>query len=504
MRRLVWMAGVLTLLILTACSSAEPTLLPTPILPTQVGSDAPQPTTAPELLPTEAPSDAPSISAEEPTPTLAATAEPSPTPLTLPDLDPPIATPSAALPTITRDLLFIGDGDLRFWDAELGRVDTILTFVPVSPPEDPPLLDRPNPGDIIDYSVSDSGRAIVASQLRAYDTVTDTLALDSYDLIHVDLSDRNPRTLLRDVANLRDFAISGDGRYALALTTNPELATLESPTGDVLLIDIGSGQVTQVASCEGGCFGVAWHPDSKNVVWGDSAEGVMWLNVEGDTYTPQLILANVREEPATYAIYGPIEFSRSGQFLLANQAAFEGSQRAVIDVTIGQAYPVPFTGFYVDPAIAQVTWMADNRLFVVRPDMPNSPIAEIYRPMPEQGGLVLEEQRVLDVVGAYPLGADHLENGRFGFALIQPNGSAESGLYMLKGLDDDLDRANSALPLPPSWDATSVWSPDATGAILKQDSAVFYGATFGTDLVDMRSVLGEDSHHFRWLPPRPQ
>lgn len=503
MKRFVLIAGLL-LLLMVGCTSAEATLLPTPVLPTAV-PDGGQPvaTTAPETLPTTG-AEATAGAGLEATPTLAPTSTAVLTPTPLPQTNPPLVTPEAALPPITRDLLFIGDGALKFWDKDLRRVDVILAGGDEAAVGERRAEVGPIAGDITRYVTGDSGRGIVAAQLTVRDTVTETLPLNQYALIHIDLSDRNPRVLLPNAVNLRDFALSGDGRTVLAISTDIAQVTEEKQPADVLLIDVGSGQATQVASCPNGCSGVAWHPDDKNVVWGDIERGMYLLNIESATPTPQLLIANQLGDPQTTAVFSPIEFARNGRFLLAWQGAFEGGQRVVFDLPTAQVMPVPNSFVYADPYITQLTWMADDRIFVVRPQMPQAPMAEIYRPQPEQGRLVLEESMALPVPGSFPLGAAHLENGRFGFALIRPGDVAASGLYVLKAINDELERVNGALPGNDGWDSTSVWSADGAGAILKQGGVVLYGATPGNALYDMRPAFGATSDAFKWLPPRPQ
>lgn len=498
MYRFVWMLCLLWVVgMLVACTEAAPTLLPTPVMPTAVADNSqPDPTTAPAATTT-------TTDDLLPTPTLAATSTAVVTPTPLPQTDPPLATPDAALPPITRDLLLIGDGALKVWDKDLRRVDVILPGGDEAAVGEQRREVGPIAGDITGYSTSDSGRSIVAAQLTVRDTVTETMPLNQYALIHVDLSDRSPRVLLPNAVNLWDFAISGDGRYALAITTTGmELTDLDRYPGAVFLIDIGSGQATQVADCPQGCSGVAWHPDSQNVVWGDLERGLFLLNVASDS--PQLLIAHQRAESGITAVdttlFSPISFARNGQFLLA----WQNGERVVVDLPSAQVLVVPNTQAYADAVVAQVTWMDDNRLFVVRPQMPQSPIADIFRPVPEQGQLVLEESMVLPVPGTYPLGAAHLENGRFGFALIRPGDTAVSGLYILKGIGDDLDRVNGALPSADAWVSSSVWSADGSGALLKQGDMSLYGATLGDALFDMRPAFGSVSSEFQWLPPRPR
>jgi hypothetical protein len=50
-----------------------------------------------------------------------------------------------------------------------------------------------------------------------------------------------------------------------------------------------------------------------------------------------------------------------------------------------------------------------------------------------------------------------------------------------------------------------LWSPDRSGAlVIGGSSQLLYTPLDGSALINLLPILGEDAHHFHWLPPAPR
>lgn len=443
------------------------------------------------------------------TPTLAATVTLAPTPSPVPvatldvELDPPLqSVGSGPLPPTTRDLLFIADGALKLWSHESRQVETLL-------PGGQETSEQPRTSsltqlrdDITDYAVSDDGRTLVAARLTHNEPLTNT-AVHQYQLLWYDLDSRDSRVLAPTVTGLQEFALSPDGRR-LAFTA-ADLRPV-SPARDEIqrhfyLLGTGGGeQPVRLAACAPNCFGIAWHPENNLVTWADRES--LWLyNLAARE--PEVLLQNRSGSPADTIVYSPISWAANGRFLLMWQGAWEGGSRAVLDVPTKAVMLLPDSFVYADPFYVEVTWMQDDRLFVLRPNYTGNgrPTAELWRAQPEQGVLVREEAVELAQANLLPAAPHHLQDGRFAYALIDQENPGASGFYIQTSLNETPERVNSIVP---SFSRPNIaWSPDGAGAIAAIEARVVYAPTEGEALYNVRFRLGAWPHAFHWLPPGP-
>lgn len=502
-----WIFVALIAFLLPACSDIVED--PTPVLPPPtIGTPATplQPTTEEEQT-------TPTATAvpltREPTPTLAPTVTNTAS-ATLPATDPPIQVVTAApLPPTTRDLLFIADGSLKLWRQRQQQVDILLASMASIDSDEERTLQQALVGDITGYSVSEDGRAAVAARLTNRETIIETLegteamaTLDDhrYELLWVNLDNGESRALAGDVPNLDAFALSPDGRTlaysAIANITSPETSS------QLFLLDTGSGEMPRaLANCSGRCLRIVWHPENNLVVWGDAQ--ALWLYNQAAT-RPESLLANRTDTPETTALYSPIAWAANSRYLLLWNGHFEGSSRAVFDVPTGQVIDVPDSFVYVDPFPAEMVWMPDDRLYVLRSQDEGQvrPRAELWRASLDSNQLVLEESRQLSDQPLYATAPRHLLDGRFAYALVGDTPVEGSGLYILTALaeNETPERVNAVLPALMAPDIQ--WSPDGAGAVIVQGGDAFYAPAGGDFLYNVQPVLGQLAHTFTWLPER--
>ncbi len=438
----------------------------------------------------------------EATPTLASTVAATIIPTPLPE---PTAVfglqplTNEMLPVPPQDLLFIGDGALQRWASGSGVFEILAPAKSNGPAAEPRTDTTALVGDVIDYDVDGSGRSLVYSRLTFSDPVTDTLPMHQFELVYLDIESGEERSILGQGVNLRDFAISDNGQYVLFIITDPANATLEREIQYVYLDDLNDVEpARQLAPCSEGCRAIVWHADNQIVVWGDLAAGLVMYNL--DAAEPELLLTNRRVDPADTAVYAPISWAQNGRYLLLWQGEHEGGQRAVLDVSAKQVMPVPDSYIDNNPYDVVLDWMQDDRLFVLRPLLPDPPLAEILRVSPDEGRLVSEEKRVLEVGPSVPIAPIHLKNGRFAFGLLNNEAENGRGLMHLKGLGDNLERVND-LPLVESQsDIRLTWAPNGNVAVGEVRGQSFYAMNSNNALFDMRPLFGAVSRHFYWLP----
>ena len=496
---------IVLLVLLSACSDAfeEPTpVLPppaigTPATPVQATEDA-QAAATPTAVPVT----------REATPTLAPTM--TVTAVATTATDPSIQTVTVGpLPATTRDLLFIADGSLKLWQQQQRLVDVLLASTAATGGDEERTLPRALVGDVTGYSVSEDGRTAVVARVTRRETIIETLegteamaTLDDqrYELLWLNLDNGESHVLAGDVPNLDAFVLSPDGR-TLAYSAIADIARPET-TSQLFLLGTGSGEMPRaLAACTGRCFRIAWHPENNLVVWGDTQ--ALWLYNQAAT-RPESLLANTTDTPEGTAVYSPIAWAANGRYLLLWKSHFEGGSRAVFDVPTGQVIDVPDSLVYVDPFPAEIVWMPDDRLYVLRSQDEGQlrPMAELWRVSLDSGQLVLEESRRLSDQPLYATAPRHLLDGRFAYALVGATPVDGSGLYILTALaeNETPERVNAVLPAPAAPDIH--WSPDGAGAVIAQEGSVFYAPAGNDSLYNVQPVLGQLVHAVTWLPER--
>jgi len=230
----------------------------------------------------------------------------------------------------------------------------------------------------------------------------------------------------------------------------------------------------------------------------------LWLYNQAAT-RPESLLANTTDTPEGTAVYSPIAWAANSRYLLLWRSHFEGGSRAVFDVPTGQIIDVPDSFVYVDPFPAEIVWMPDDRLYVLRSQDEGQlrPMAELWRVSLDSGQLVLEESRRLSDQPLYATAPRHLLDGRFAYALVGATPVDGSGLYILTALaeNETPEHVNAVLPAPAAPDIQ--WSPEGAGAVIAQEGSVFYAPAGDDFLYNVQAVLGQQAHSFHWLPERP-
>lgn len=522
--RFLFIVVIIFGLITAVSCQAESDLLPTPILPpppelnqtatalnagdegesaaTEVAEDMTE-TAVPDTEPTADPN-------ETATPTLAPTPTlfPTATPVTEPGLT---AVTAASLPAISRDLVFIADGSLKLWNHGSNQVQTLYgSTADASEARDTPFAQHV--GDITQFSVSADGNRIVAARLTHSQMITPTVAEDeppvsipytAYELLFLDVVSKDSWTIVPTITDLQDVAISSDQKQVAFI--GGTLAYQDSPNLDampvdkhVFVISTPDGTTQPVAACTDFCGNLTWHPTNEIFSWTDRTG--LWMNNLTGT-SPSLMLTNQTETPGSTRVFQGISWAQNGRLLLLWQQAWEGGSRVVYDVPTGQLIPVPDTFVYAEPFPAEVSWMRDDRLLVMRSAISGSnrqATIELWRVNPDAGDIVLEES--YQPAGAFSIaGGVHLENGRFAYALLNQDNAQSSGLYLQTSLSETPERVNGLIP---AFIAPNVaWAPDGSGAIAMQGSYVLYAPVSGEGLFDVTAVFGSQPRDFVWLLP---
>ena len=433
--------------LLTAVSCQAADLLPTPILPpsaelnqtaTALSSDtSDEPTdetisevveeetdTSTELsagVPDTEPTEDPNATA---TPTLAPTPTlfPTATPVTEPGIT---AVTAASLPSTSRDLVFIADGSLKLWNHGTNQVLNLYGST-ADPGEARDTPFAQHVGEITQYSVSADGNRIAAARLTHSQMITPTVAEDepsvsipytAFELLFLDVVSKDSWTIVPTITNLQDIAISSDQKQVAFIGSNleyqdqPNLDAMPEPSR-VFVISTPDGTVRPVATCTDFCGNLTWHSTNDFFSWTDRT-GLWIFNLSGSS--PELLLTNQTDTPASTRVFQGIEWANNGRYLLLWQQAWEGGSRVIYDVPTGQLLPVPDTFVYAEPFPTEVSWMADDRLLVMRSAIGGSirqATIELWRVNHDAGELLLEESS--QPTGAFSIaGGVHLENGRF-------------------------------------------------------------------------------------------
>ncbi|MCP4356743.1 MAG: hypothetical protein GY796_01840 [Chloroflexi bacterium] len=525
---------IIVLLFLAACGS-DTVVEPTPILPPPnvsisdgAGSSddtAVSPTLEPGQLPeaTAVPDDNPTA---EPTPTLEPTATAVGEILPPPVTDPPVqVVTSSPLPAFGRDLLFIGDGAFKRWNHNSSRIEQLL------PGPDPAQRIRSDKnryddfvGDITQFSVSGDGKRAAVVRLAASNPVTRTNSSGNpypakdtrHELWFVDLVSGESWLLTPRIDNLHNIALSHDARHVAFIGSSLNGANIFGKEGEpvrhvyFLATNGGSpGPVVYAAACNLFCSQMAWHPDNNLFVWND-AEAVWMRNLAGNE--PEPLLPNKTfgvhtDNPGEAVVYAPIEWANNGRYLLLWKGGWEGGSRAVFDVPTNAVAEIPNTFVYVNVFPAEVMWLPDDRLSVLTSESSDSallPTIALWRFHPEQATIVEEESLLLTNQRYGAAGQQHLDNGRFAYALFgEVPLSPEAGLYHLTSLNEISERVNTTPPvqfIPGAGQAS--WAKDGSGAIILpgDGSRVYYGPAEGEFLYDVTAVLGADPHAYQWQP----
>ncbi len=525
-------------LFLAACGSEV--LEPTPILPppnvndgqgesSSEGSDtAVNPTLEPgqvEPATAVAESESEPTPTLEPTATLTATATPAATPVTTPPLQ---AIRGGQMPPSSRDLLFLADGAFKRWNHAGSQIETLLSG-PV-PGARVPDEDNPSPdfvGDITHFSVSEDGKRAVAVRLTASEVVSHTVPEkeepisvleQAQELWFLDLVSGESWLILANVENLRSLVLSPDAAHVAFIGSSLDGSNNLNEEGTfnshVYVLPTGGGNpgaVVKAADCAGICGNLVWHPDNNLFTWHD--QNAVWLrNLSGSR--PEMLLENLAfnvhvQDIGKVVEYAPLAWANNGRYLLLSKRFWEGSSQAVFDVPTHTVVELPNTYAYIGSFAAEVSWMPDDRLYVLRSLTDSGqyrPQIELWRFHPEQNSVNLEESALLSTGNLGAAGQQYLDDGRFAYLLFgNETNLDEAGMYHLTSLSELPERVNAVPPVQISTGSgQAIWSSDGLGALIVTGAGyaltIYYGPASGSFLYDITAMLGTDAHAFQWQP----
>jgi hypothetical protein len=401
------------------------------------------------------------------------------------------------LPPITHDLFVIADGSLKVWQQLTGDVATLLEAQSSVMGNG----QQAQVGNITSFQLGVEGRSLVAA--RQTNDIPPT-----YTLIWLDLESGEHYDTAVDVPYLLDFEISPDGQQVAYTIGDP-----------ASLGDIGNKQTTpfkgtiylqgltltqppqEIGGCsnisiEGeekewpGCQELLWSLDSQQVVWAD-ASGIWGHRIS--TATTVLLQPNFYRIDGGFKlnVFRPIDWSPSGRYLRVDVGYYEGGSESILDLQNGQLIKIPYTFAYEGPVISSVSWMQDDRLFMVRTEGAYNNFvnyAEFWRILPDQGELDLEQSiNIPTGPGAYVSEAAQLADGSFAFAVFSfEEGDDSAGLYRLDSAQGIPQKTNK-LPPQINYYGTVYWTKDGEGSLViwhgdqspdfvyvKPDDALFY------------------------------
>jgi len=475
-----WQAIIGCLLFLVACTNAEmTTIAPITPDPTLTPTSIVLPTTTP--TPTLTPGVTASVVQLTATPVHTASPTASITPLPTPTWTPNPPGVLTELPSGTHDLFVIVDGSLKVWRQATGDVETVLAAQPSGSVDS----EQSQGENITRFQIDAEGRSIVAARQTNDNPPTHTLIwLDLESGEHLDLAVAIPYLL--------DFEISPDGRKVAYTIGDPEsLGDIgnrqTSPfKGTIYVQDIMLTQPLQsIGVCtnvtlEGeekgwpGCLALLWTPDSQRVIWAD-ARGIWEYWTTSIAETASLLQPNFYHLEGGFEVnvFQPIDWSPSGRYLRLDVWHWEGGSETILDLHSGQLIEIPYTFAYEGPVISSVSWMQDDRLFMVRTEGAYSNFvnyAEFWRILPEQSELNLEQSiNIPTGPEAYVSEAAQLADGSFVFAVFSfEEGDDSAGLYRLDS-PKGIPQKTNQLPPQINYYGTVYWTKDGEGSLVILD-----------------------------------
>ncbi|HFQ92884.1 MAG TPA: hypothetical protein ENK32_02665 [Anaerolineae bacterium] len=498
------------LLVLAACGS-ETAVTPTPILPPpniSAGGEgvAGGATLVPGVVPSVTPE---GNTAVTPTPTLAPTNTPTPTAEATAVTNPPTqAVTAAPLPVTGRDLLFLAGGAFRQWNHNTRQIETILPGPdPASRIPDEEIRLPHFVGDITGFVMSADGKRAVIARLKSAELIGEpggaNILQQTFELLFMDMISRELWTLVPQIDNLGQFALSADAQQLAFTGTGMDGARPPSPEEPLpeklYVMPTGGGNpgpIRQIRLCEQNCAGLVWHPDDNLLAFGDRE--ALWLFNLAAT-EPELWLANSGD-----MVFTPLDWARNGRYLMLWKGGYEGGSRVVLDVPTRQLADVPNTFAYAEPFPVQTTWLPDDRLYVLRSlslEGALTPTAELWRIQPENGVELREEWATLSDQPLGVSGQQYLEDGRFAYVLFAPEANPAAGTYILKGMAETPQRVNAVPPVAYTpGGQRALWAADGSGALIVSGGRVYYAPAAGEALFEVTAVLGGDPAQFQWQP----
>lgn len=431
------------------------------------------------------------------------TAVPTPTMMLPPTLEPtaiPIAIETATedLPTLSRSVLALADNRFVRWDVQRNSITDIMTANAEF--------------TLTQFTASKNGEwAVVAERIREADPAI-------YDLYRVNTISGEVTLWISRVPELRYLQLSPDGTQLLYVSGQPseEDAVNTFQNGDVKLVPLlQDAPARDMGVCRslpegvtvadefwlGRCTGLAWTPDSQNMLWAD-VEGV-WIRHK-DASEGRLLLSSERSASSgeVLSLYEPMAWARNGRYLLLRQIYFEGLNWAVLDVATGDVRPVPESGFGPGTGFVDVQWMQDDRLLVLRENL--RPTLQLVRVQEDLSMTVEETVQPEFPPDALLAGGVHLENGRFSLLIASSNPETR-GVYLMASSNEPAVKMNQ-FPFMGPYQTNPVWVMDGSGLFLLPTewtaSMPYYIANNeNAPAYDLTPHLGQDIQQLEVITP---
>ncbi|MFZ4660470.1 MAG: TolB family protein, partial [Caldilineaceae bacterium] len=450
---------------------------------------------------------------------------------------PAVIIPATAnqLPTFPQDLLFVNQEGVQYWNHTTNQISTLIAPTLGAGPGVTPIVERQaGPGlpigTITELSVSDSGQKIAF--------VRYTGLVDGQEQYRIDLYDRaaaQTTIVVPLVTRLFDMTLSADGEWVAYLMQATE-QTANKPSGLAAPIPAphsgdgpplatvwvvptnGLAQPNQVGLCGTPvsndvtvqCERKLLWSASNQLAWADSTG--LWLATT-DANSATLLAANTFVPPTSIQGYTPGAWSPSGRYLLTWVGHYEGGSQAIIDSKTTQVAEVANSFEYVNPGL-RLTWLADDRIALVRPGSLYDKIMPTLEFWSLRDGVELQLQLDLSVtipitVESIPTAPFPFPNGSIGFAVLNSHQEQhqERGLFIWD--QKQIQRVN-ALPLSaenPAMPGLAIlagelyWSSAGAGAILQDFDFgyLLYAPTDGTPLYDLKALMGDYVWGITWL-----
>ncbi len=513
-------AIALILILLTSCapgpiatgpaSTGGSLASPTPFVfpPTFTPTVAGPPTTTSTPRPSQTP-----ISTLTPGPTLA----PSATPLV--DI---VFASDADQPSISRDLLYFSEGEVRIWDRSTGERNPIgdglsgETFEGFSSAADGAEIAlwrmiAPDTAEITLYSRS-AGSVIGTLQIPAGGLLDMKISPDGNWLAYI-ATEYIPRpTDVPTHTPAPTFTPTTVGFIHPTPTATPTFTptpVFEVPTsGSVFLVRVNSPtNPTLIGECGNHCSGLDWGPLAANFVWGDASG--LWEVRPGDAVpAPRQVLepflSGVSGSVQTRDSYLPVDWSPSGRFLLVRKGLRQGVIFAVADMVSGRVENLPGTGVYAGPS-AGYTWLAGDLFFIARPGVEAQsllPAGEIWGLDPGAGESIFLPSGSFPFPGdvhTVPSSPQQLPDGRIGFSLVNfrdQNDVETNGIYLLDPVSAVVSKVNV---LPFARVEAMEWLPDGSGVVVETASRILFVPPDTARLYSLSAFLGRGSCCFVWV-----
>ena len=445
------------------------------------------------------------------TPATTATAEPLATATTIPPV-------TEGLPTTSKDLLFLADGALKLWRHNPARIDTLMMGGTAVSPEEYPgqRIRQPRVGDVAGLSVSSDGTQAVIARLVSetpYIVTPDqpyTNTVGTYEIILLNVATGEQRPLIPAIHNttIPGFTIAPNGQTVaisgLGVGSLEGLALGVEMEATLYVMETAVGSApTAIDICANMCSSIIWHTDGNLFVYGNQ-DGLKMFNLSANA--PELLVdGRATDEHPWGKHFTPISWANNGRSLLTWYSdKIEGGERAVFDMPTKNVMIVPNSGAYIGP-FAQMEWMYDARLFVVRQNDSQQAIGETFRVDGDNNQIILDETVTLSTDANYPAAPMHWQNGRFAYALFnvnsdfgQANGNS-SGLYQRISFNEDAERLNDA-PSLTDFFIVSAWEKETGNSLVLSDRGTMWVMpTNGTAIMNMETAVGDNAHSFNWL-----